>query len=84
MNAFRAVSVADSLAATQSLCHISESRLGVFRIIQIVCHLLIVEHELSCLALDVVSSLGNGEGYDLDVFVGNLVEDLFLFLNAPI
>ena len=59
--------IACCLAATQSLGYISEgcNRLG--RILDIVSHLRIVEHEFATLTRDIVSALGDGEGDDLDI-----------------
>ena len=76
--------IACCLAATQSLCNISEgcNRLG--RVLDIVSHLCIVEHELATLTRDVVSALGDGEGDNLNILRRNLVQDLLLLLNAPI
>ena len=81
-NSYR--TIAGGFAATQSLSYISECRLWLLRVSDVVCHLFIVEHELSRLSGNVISSLSNGESYYLDVFAGNLVENLLLLLNAPI
>ena len=60
--------IARSLATTQSFCYISEGcdRLGW--VLEIMCHLLIVKHELTCLTRNIISTLSNGERDYLDVF----------------
>ena len=76
--------IACSLAATQSLGNISKGSNRLGWILDIVSHLRIVEHEFATLTRDVVSALGDSEGDDLNILRRNLVQNLFLLLNAPI
>ena len=68
----------------QALSHIAESGNRVLGVLQIVLHHIVVELELTRLAVLIVAALGDGHGDNLHRGVSNLVEDALGILDAPV
>ena len=55
-------------AAAQTLSNISESRYRIGWIFKIMSHLCIIEHEFTCLARNIISTLRDSKGNNLNIF----------------
>ena len=46
-------------------------------------HLFVIQHELTCSFLDIVTAFGNGQRNDTDILVGDLVNHRFRIFHRP-